>query len=540
MEKYVIGVDFGTSSVRCIVCDAGSGDVAARAAANYPRWERGLYCSPEREVYRQHPLDYLEALEAAVNECTASLSAKQRAQIVGIGFDTTGSTPAPVDENGRPLALLEEFRDEPSAMFYLWKDHSAAAEAEELNAAFSGGEIDYTLYQGQYSSEWFWAKILNCARTAPQVSEKAMTFVEHCDWIVSELCGGRRPGDILRSACAAGHKALFSADWAGLPSRELLGSMHPLLAKTALNYRLGPVVAGTRAGALSAAWAKSLGLPQGTAVAVGSLDSHAGAVGAGIREGVMVSSFGTSSVDMLISRGGAKRPSFTHCGGAARDSIIPGYMGIESGQAAFGDAFEWLRSFLMWPLRNLSPDAALQARMEGLLIQELSARAEKRPLESKVYALDWLNGRRYPYPDEAAAAVIGGLSLSADPVDVFAALAQANVFGLRRIADSFLSCGFTIERLIATGGIALRSPYIMGLAANCLGMRVDVPQSEETTALGAAIYAAAAAGIYSGVEEAQANMCSAGHKTYYPDAETSAAAERMYQRYLKACDIQIK
>ncbi len=534
MENYVLGIDFGTSSVRCVACRAGNGEIAARAAADYPRWARGMYCFSDKEIYRQSPLDHLESLERAVKDCVSGLSPAQRRRIVGIAFDATGSTPVPVDGSGRPLALLEGFQEESDAMFYLWKDHSAIPEAEEINAAFSSGETDYTRHQGQYSSEWFWAKILHCARHAPAVAERAVTFVEHCDWIVAELTGVTFAGEILRSSCAAGHKALFSEQWQGLPSRALLRQLHPLLERTARHYRLPPVPAGSFAGRLSAPWAARLGLPEGIAVAAGSLDSHAGAVGAGITESVMVSSFGTSSVDMMIVRE-SEAPScrFTYCGGAAKDSIVPGYLGIESGQAAFGDAFEWLKNFLLWPLSS-APDEKRRGELSAQLIERLSAEAEKRPFFHKVYGLDWLNGRRYPHPDEQVRGLLGGLSLATDPVDVFIALAQASVFGLRRIADSFLDCGFSIQKVIATGGIAQRSPYIMQLTADILQQPVEVPQVKEVTALGTAIYAAVGAGLYPSVSAAQNSMCSRHMLRYDPAPSRRAAADVMYARYREA------
>ncbi|MEG1758725.1 MAG: FGGY family carbohydrate kinase [Oscillospiraceae bacterium] len=352
-STYVIGVDFGTNSVRCVVSDTKDGAILASEEAEYRRWARGLYCTPKENVYRQHPKDYLEALETCIKTAVASLPQELAAQIAAIGIDTTGSTPGPVNREGIPLAMTPEFAENPDAMFWLWKDHSALREAKLVDDVFSAPPVSYTKYQGQYSSEWYWAKILHAVCSAPEVGAEAVAWVEHCDWIAAELTGERLPERIFRSSCSAGHKALFHSEWGGLPDAARLSRLSPVLVKYAANYRLPPVPAGTAVGKISEAWACRLGLSKTVVIAAGSLDAHAGAVGVGIGENVLACAFGTSSVDMLIAKPedvADKNLTFT-CG-QAENSIIPGYVGIESGQAAFGDLFAWLRGLLLWPWSN--------------------------------------------------------------------------------------------------------------------------------------------------------------------------------------------
>lgn len=535
-NKYVLGVDFGTSSVRCIVCRADDGQILGTGSASYPRWEQGLYCDTAKGIYRQHPLDYIEALEKAALICAESLPCGVWENIVGISADTTGSTPAPIDKNGTPLALLPQFEQCPDAMFHLWKDHCASKEAAELNNVFSSSIYNYTKYQGQYSGEWFWAKILRCARLSPEIADNATSFAEHCDWIVSELCGGFDAVHIPRSACAAGHKALYHTEWNGLPDLELLASLDPFLKTVGENYRLPPVPAGVRVGGLCERWAKKLRLKPGISVAAGSLDSHAGAVGAGIREGTMVSSLGTSSVDMLIVKeSDCAGKDFTYAGGSALNSIVPGYVGIESGQAAFGDIFAWFKELLMWPLKSGAVKLPNGIIYEEQILKALETEAAKKPLDCGLAAVDWLNGRRYPYPDDSAAATLSGLSLSCGAVEIYKALLLSAIFGLRRIYESFKNCGFKIDRIRATGGIALKSPYIMQLTADMLKTPIEVPNVKEQTALGAAIYAAVGAGIYSSVEQAQEHMCPRKISCYFPNSKLNSEADKLYGKYILMC-----
>lgn len=540
-EKYVVGVDFGSDSVRAVVTDTRTGRIVGNGVAFYPRWRRGLYQHPEQSIFRQHPLDYLEALESCVREAAEHLTEEQRMHVIGIGVDTTGSTPAPVDREGVPLALKEEFAECEDAMFHLWKDHSAVEEAEELDRAFSrGSSTDYSRYQGRYCAEWFWAKILHTVRKDTRIREAAYTWVEHCDWLVGLLCGDTRPERIYHSACAAGHKALWHSSWKGLPEAALLGGIDPYLALVRERYGKAPLPAAVRAGKLSKEWADRFGLPEGIAVSGSSFDAHAGAVGAGIGEKTMVCTIGTSAVDMVVGKAadleGCEICSF---GGQAENSILPGYVGIETGQAAFGDIFAWFKEVLMWPLRRLAadPDAGLDEeivrKLDAQILNMLQREAENLPEDVFPIALDWFNGRRYPDTDDFQKAMIGNLTLGTGAPYIFRALVFGAVCGLKRIMDGFEEAGIEIERVTAVGGISKKSPYIMQMMADVLGKRIVILDSDQTCALGAAIYAAVAGGAYEDMPAASVQMAAKCVREFLPDEAKHPFYLGHYQEYLK-------
>lgn len=354
--KYVLGVDFGSDSVRALVVDAGTGEELADFVAEYNRWGQGLYCDPAANQFRHHPRDYLEGLEACITGALAQLSPEAAQNVVGIGVDTTGSTPGPVDKAGTPLALLPQFEDNPNAMFILWKDHTAVAEAEEINELAKGwGGPDYTKYSGGiYSSEWFWAKILHTLRKDAAVREAAYSWVEVCDWIPALLTGRQNPKVMKRSRCAAGHKAMWHAEWGGLPSDEFLARLDPLLAGLRERLYEETYTSDHRAGELTREWAEKLGLPAGIPVAVGALDAHMGAVGGGISANTLVKIMGTSTCDMMVAAYEelADKTVAGICG-QVDGSIIPGMIGLEAGQSAFGDVYAWFRRILAWPIAAL-------------------------------------------------------------------------------------------------------------------------------------------------------------------------------------------
>ncbi len=537
-KKYVIGVDFGSDSVRAVVADTSSGETAGSGTAFYPRWKKGLYQHPEQQIFRQHPLDYLEALECCVKEALTNLDAMQIQRIVGIGVDTTGSTPVPVNEEGVPLALLEGFAECENAMFHLWKDHSAAAEAEELHRVFTSGSVDYSRYQGKYSSEWFWAKILHTVRQDEKIREAAYTWYEHCDWMTGILCGKTRPEEIYHSACAAGHKALWHSSWSGLPSAEVLESADPYLASVRHRYGNAPRPATVKAGELTKEWAGRLGLPTGIAVSGSSFDAHAGAVGAGIRERTMVCTLGTSAVDMVVVKDeDLKRKDIRRFGGQAEDSILPGYTGIETGQAAFGDIFAWFKKILMWPVEQAKSCLreeeyeTFYGRMEERMLFELQEQARKLSNEPFPIALDWFNGRRYPDTGDSKKAMIGNLTLGMGAPCIYRALVFGAICGLKRIVDGFEDARIEIQRIVAVGGISKKSDYIMQMMADVLGKKISILDADQTCALGAAVYAAMADGSYPDVETALEHMSAKCVKEYLPDA--SGRYRQHYEEYLR-------
>lgn len=542
-RQYVIGVDFGSDSVRAIVVDACSAEAAAEASMRYPRWEKRRYCDSELSQYRQHPRDYLEALEAVLRDVAGQIGPSGRERVAGIAVDTTGSTVCPVDRKGTPLALLDAFADEPDAMFHMWKDHTAVKEAIELNERFSGGGVDYTRYQGEYSAEWFWAKILHTVRKNPEVRAAAYTWVEHTDWIAGVLAGKTGPGEIVHCSCAAGHKALWNSHFGGLPAKDCLSGADPYLGLVHDRYSQQPRNAGERIGTLSAEWARRIGLSEQVSVAVGSFDAHAGAVGVGISERTLVKVVGTSTVDMMIMKPeDIEGRNISGCCGMAENSIVPGFYGCEAGQSAFGDTYVWYKKILMWPLEHMYiPEEILPAErkaglleyLESELICGLERAAEAEGGGEKLTALDWFNGRRYPCLNETVKSAVSGLSLGTGAPDIYRALVKATVFGSRHIYDSLVEAGARIDRVICVGGVAQKSRYIMQMLSDVLDVPIMVSRERQSCARGACVFAAVGAGIFSDVQEAQKALCETYEATFYPRRDMHEQYQEEYAEYLE-------
>lgn len=538
--KYVIGVDFGSDSVRSLVVDCTTGEEVASGVANYKRWMQGLYQDAAQNQFRHHPLDYLEGLEECVREALAKLPPSVAKQVVGIGVDTTGSTPGPVDENGTLLALLDEFKDNPNAMFVLWKDHTAVREAAEINAlAKNWGGEDYTKYEGGvYSSEWFWAKILHILRVDEKVREAAYSWVEICDWIPGVLTGTSHPRSLKRSRCAAGHKAMWHEDWDGLPPEEFLTKLDPLLVGLRDRLYQETYTSDEKAGDLSEEWAARLGLQPGIAVAVGAFDAHMGAVGGGVQEHALLKIMGTSTCDVMVAS--KEELGSTLVGGICgqvNGSVIPDMIGLEAGQSAFGDVYAWFRNLLLWPLEALGEEVGLteevRKNMKGKILAKLTEEAEKiDPATTTVVALDWLNGRRTPYADQELKGVLVGLTLGTDAPRIFRALVEATAFGAKAIVDRFREEGLTIDEVIAQGGIPGKNPFVMQVTADVLNMPVKVVKSDQSVALGAAIFGAVAAGEFASVYDAKHALQSDYSKVYTPDPTSAERYQALYETYL--------
>ncbi len=531
---YVIGVDFGTDSARALVIDGISGETAGQALHMYKRWSEGKYQDPDISMYRQHPLDYIEAFEAAVCKALDEAGADVRRNVAAISIDTTGSTPCPVNREGIPLALLDEFSENENAMFHLWKDHTAIAEAIEINGAFSDfNGTDYTRYQGTYSSEWYWAKILHTSRADSRVRAAAYSWVEHCDWLTGLLVGKTDSTTMYRCSCAAGHKALWHSAWGGLPSVECLNGIDPYLGEVAASYGKNVQPSDRPVGKITREWAKRLGVPEDTIIGGTSFDAHAGAVGAGVGKNRLVTNVGTSTVDMMVERADVlEGKNLKYACGQAENSIIPGYVGIEAGQAAFGDIFAWFRKLLMWPVKNMGLiNESIVREVEENLLAVISREAEKLDIESAVTALDWFNGRRYPDTNEKVKGAFSELTLGTSAPQLYQALVHGAVFGLRRIVESFRNEGLRIDEVIAVGGIAQKSPYIMQTMADVLGCRVNVSAATQACARGSAIYAAVSCGLYDTIEDAQKHLCEGYVKSYSPDPAKAGSFKRLYDRY---------
>jgi L-ribulokinase len=470
-KTLVVGVDYGTDSVRTVIVNAADGSEISSAVFQYPRWKEGKYCDPARNQFRQHPLDYLEGLEFTVRQALLEAPPGTSDKIVGLSVDTTGSTPVAVDRQGTPLALLPEFSENPNAMFVLWKDHSAVAEAEDINrVARSWGGTDYTKYEGGiYSSEWFWAKLLHILREDPAVRQAAYSWVEHCDWIPAVLTGLADPKTMKRSRCAAGHKAMWHESFNGLPSEEFLQRLDPVL--TGLRERLfeKTYTSDISVGTLTVAWAQRLGLHAGVRVGVGAFDAHMGAVGGDITPYVLLKIMGTSTCDVLVApaKDLSDRLVKGICG-QVDGSIIPGMIGLEAGQSAFGDVYAWFRDVLMWPVEHVIANTPLLAEetkatiieeTSERMIAELSRVAAELPVDaSGILALDWMNGRRTPDANQLLKGAITGLTLGSGAPRIFRALVESTAFGARKIVERFRSEGVRIEGVIAIGGVAKKSP----------------------------------------------------------------------------------
>jgi L-ribulokinase len=533
--KFVIGLDFGTDSVRSLIVDVSDGKEIATSVSYYKRWGKGLYCDPSKNQFRHHPADYKESMTEAVKGAINVSPENTAENIIGIGVDTTGSTPAPVDSEGKILAEIDRFADDPDAMFVLWKDHSAVEEAEHINdVSRSWGGIDYTKYSGGvYSSEWFFSKILHIIKENTKVREAYYSWVELADWIPALLTGNIRPSDIKRSRCAAGHKAMWHASWDGLPSEEFLVSVDPFLSGLRERLYTDTYTSDNPAGLLSKEWAGKLGLPADIPVAVGAFDAHMGAVGAGIREGVLVKIIGTSCCDMAVSlpdKVGGK--TVAGICGQVDGSILPGHIGFEAGQSSFGDAYAWFKDILMWPVDILISDKKGIIEADEKIIPALSVQAEKiSPSKSGLIALDWLNGRRTPYADQKLKGALAGLSLGTTAPGIFRAIVEATAFGSKAIIDRFREDGIKIEEVVAIGGIPKKSPLVMQILSDVIEMPVKVAGSSQAVALGAAVFASVASGYYSDTETAQRNMASPVSKTYNPFKENVKIYQGLYRKY---------
>jgi L-ribulokinase len=545
-DKYVIGIDYGTDSVRSVVVNTANGEIAGTSVFEYPRWKKGLFCNPSINQFRQHPLDYLEGLEISVKNALKGLTPDIINNIVGITVDTTGSTPVATDKEGIPLSLKPGFESDPNAMFVLWKDHTAVKEAEEINdLARSWGGVDYTKFEGGiYSSEWFWAKVLHVLRSNSEVHKNAFSWVEHCDWITAILTGETNPLKLKRSRCAAGHKAMWHRDFNGLPDEKFLVRLDPLLSGLRARLYSETYTCDIVAGTLSEEWSKKLGLSKDVKVGVGSFDAHLGAVGGEIKPYHLVKVMGTSTCDMIVSPlSDVGDKLVAGICGQVDGSIVPGMMGLEAGQSAFGDIYAWFSKLLMWPVNEII------AKMDWLddnskkriieetadrMIAELSRQAGSiPPEETAIVALDWMNGRRTPDANQALKGAISGLSLGSDAPRIFRALVEATAFGSKMINDRFISEGVRIDGVIAIGGVAKKNPFVMQIVADVLNMPITVASSDQTCALGSAMAASVVAGVHKDISAAQKAMGGGFEKEYKPDPVRAKKYESLFIKYKK-------
>ncbi|QQL50386.1 ribulokinase [Mucilaginibacter ginkgonis] len=548
MEQYVIGVDYGTDSVRTVIINAEDGSEMASSVFNYPRWQKGLYCDARASQFRQHPLDYIEGLETTIINCVKQAGPNVAAKIKAISIDATGSTPVAVDISGTPLALLPGFEENPDAMFILWKDHAAVEEAAKINGHAKDYDADYLKYIGGiYSSEWFWAKLMHVMNNDEAVADKLYTWLEHTDWMPFLLTGGTNANDIKRNRCAAGHKGLWAEEFDGLPPKEFFMSLDPKLDKVYATFAKDTYTADKAAGTISTEWADKLGLPTDVLIGIGAIDAHMGAVGGEIEPYYLSKVMGTSTCDMLvIPVDEIKAEPVAGICGQVNGSIIPGMIGLEAGQSAFGDVYAWFKNLISWPIDQLLPrtklisaELASQLRdeLEGKILNELSATAAQLPLaDDDELAIEWLNGRRTPDANPLVKGAVTGLDLGTDAPRMFRALAEATCFGAKSIVDRFIAEGVPVKGIIGIGGVAKKSPYIMQMMADVLGMSIKVHRYEHTCALGAAMFASVVAGIFPNVEGARQAMGGGFDKIYQPNDEVKDHYLSRYAKYKRLGD----
>lgn len=528
--QYVIGLDYGTNSVRTLLVNAANGREVATAVWGYEHGEAGVMLSRDPNLARQHPADYVQGaavtIQQALAEARKTIRGFRAEQVIGIGVDTTGSTPLPVDRNGRPLAFDKQFAKNPAAMAWLWKDHTGVAEAAEITALARKLRPQYLAKcGGTYSSEWFFSKILHCLRTSPAVFDAAHTWVECADWVPAMLTGTEAPDRLTVGVCAAGHKAMYNDAWGGYPDARFLMRLDPKLG--ALRSRLRPqACAIDRAvGGLTAAWAERTGLPVGIPVAVGAFDAHLGGVGSGIAPGTLVKIIGTSTCDMMVVPQGAKLADIPGLCGIVPGSILPGYYGLEAGQSAVGDIFNWFVNYLQ-------PGGADAGSHEALT----RGAARLQPGESGLLALDWNNGNRTVLVDQRLTGLLLGQTLYTTPAEIYRALIEATAFGALTIINRFEEYGVRVEQVVNCGGIAEKNPLVMQIYADVTGRPMKVSRSAQTCALGAAIAGAVVAGAYPDYAAAQQAMTGLKPKVYQPQPAAHAVYRALYGLYKQLHD----
>lgn len=524
MAKYTIGLDYGTNSVRALVVNVANGAEAGAAVKVYSHGKEGVILSSDPNLARQHPADYLEGAEVTIREALAVASKQIRgfkpSQVVGIGVDTTGSTPIPVDQDGNALAMTSKFAKHPAAMAWLWKDHTGITEAAEITALAKKIRPQYLAKcGGTYSSEWYFSKVLHCLRTSPEVFNAAYTWVEMADWIPAMLTGTRKPGLTKVGICAAGHKAMFNAEWGGYPDVKFLSRLHPKLG--ALRNRLAAKAydVSEAAGYLTPEWAEKTGLCEGIPVAVGAFDAHLGGVGAGVGDGTLVKTIGTSTCDMMVAPGTRKLADIPGICGIVKGSILPGYYGLEAGQSAVGDIFNWFVNYVE-PHGKAGGHVALSGEA-----------AKLKPGASGLLALDWNNGNRTILVDQRLTGLLVGQSLYTTPAEIYRALIEATAFGALTIINRFEEYGVKVKTVVNCGGIAEKSPLVMQIYADIIGRPMKISRSAQTCALGSAVAAAVVAGIYKDVVAAQKAMTGLKPRVFKPDPKAVAVYKELYKQY---------
>jgi L-ribulokinase len=528
--QYTLGLDYGTNSVRTLIVNTANGREVATAVWNYEHGEAGVILSRDPNLARQHPADYIKgaavSIKKALTEARRAVPGFGPDQVVGIGVDTTGSTPLPVDENGQPLAFQKRFAKNPAAMAWLWKDHTGVAEAAEITELARQLRPQYLAKcGGTYSSEWFFSKILHCLRAASDVFNAAHTWVECADWIPAMLTGTEPPDKLVVGVCAAGHKAMYNDQWGGYPDAGFLSKLDPKMGELRARLRPQAYSIERAVGGLTHAWAKRLGLRPGIPVAVGAFDAHLGGVGSGIGPGALVKIIGTSTCDMMVVSIGQKLADVPGLCGIVNGSILPGFYGLEAGQSAVGDIFNWFVNYLEPGGKKLGSHEALTA-----------GAARLKPGESGLLALDWNNGNRTVLVDQRLTGLLLGQTLYTTGAEIYRALIEATAFGALTIINRFEEYGVKVEQVVNCGGIAEKNPLVMQIYADVTGRPMKVSRSAQTCALGAAIAGAVVSGQYPDYASAQKVMTGLKSRAYKPNQQNHEVYRQIYGIYRKLHD----
>jgi L-ribulokinase len=529
-SKFTIGLDYGTNSVRALIVNVADGREIADSSWKYEHGTDGVILGRDPNLARQHPADYLKGTELSIRKALTTAAKRDSSfsadQVIGIGVDATGSTPLPVDENIRALACQKEFAKNPDAMAWLWKDHTSIAESVEITALAAKIRPQFLAKcGGVYSSEWFWSKILHCLRSSPEVFRAAHSWVELADYIPASLTGTEHPSKFIAGVCAAGHKAMWNEKWGGYPDDAFLSRLDRRLPRVrkALTPRVYAI--DRSVGGITAAWARRTGLPEGIPVAVGALDAHLGAVGSGVATGTLVKIMGTSTCDIAIYPNSRQFADVPGLCGIVDGSVVPGYFGLEAGQSAVGDLFNWLVNYIQPGGRELCSHQVLEAQA-----------AKLSPGESGLIALDWNNGNRTILGDQRLTGLLLGQTLYTTPAEIYRALVEATAFGALAIINRFEEHGIRIKQVVNCGGIAEKSPVIMQIYADVTGRPMRISRSAQTCALGAAISAAVAAAVHKNIPMAQKAMTGLKPHVFEPNPRAHQVYQKLYSLYLQLHD----
>ncbi len=525
---YTIGLDFGTLSGRAILVDTRDGSEIAESVADYPhgvmdrQLPSGTRLPPEWAL--QHPQDYLDVISTTV-PAILNQSGLDPAQVVGIGIDFTASSPLPTTVDGTPLCFLDKFQNEPHAYVKLWKHHASQPQADLINeVARERNEVWLKRYGGKYSSEWFFSKLLQILQEAPEIYAQIDNFIEASDWI-----GWQLTGQMSRNTCVAGYKMLVQDGQ--YPSEDYFGALHPDFRHVIRDKVPGDFASlGSSAGGLTETMAQHLGLPAGIAVAVPVIDAHASAPAVkATQAGTMVMIMGTSTCHMMSAE---SMEDVDGICGVVDGGIVDGLYGYEAGQSAVGDIFAWFVD------HAVPVETHQQTEAEGMDIHAyLEKEAAKQSVgEHGLLALDWWNGNRSTLVDTELSGLLIGATLATRAPDIYRALIEATAFGTREIIEAFTDNGIEVNELVAAGGLPEKNALLRQIYADVTGRSLKLAGSAQSPALGSAIHASVAAGVYPTIAEAAENMGKLKDEVVHPIPENQRIYDQLYAEYRKLYD----